>query len=56
MPEKTDTLRSAISEMYAIAAELTISGDKTTQGYGRNLRKLVEQVEMEFARRMEDVN
>lgn len=51
--KKADSRHTAIAEIYEIAADLTISGDKTIKGYGQRLRKLIEQVEMELARKTE---
>ncbi|MDR3565558.1 MAG: hypothetical protein P4N59_29540 [Negativicutes bacterium] len=48
MADQEDAIGTEINEMYGIASELSISSDKTVQELGKQLRKLVEQVERKF--------
>jgi hypothetical protein len=43
-----DKVAVIINEMYTIAAELSISTDKATQVYGKQLRKLIDQMEVQL--------
>ncbi|MDR3563077.1 MAG: hypothetical protein P4N59_16825 [Negativicutes bacterium] len=49
MADKDSAAYSIIQEMYQLAAELTISSDKATQSRGKELRKLIEQIESQLA-------
>ena len=42
---KKDSVREIIRGLYEIAAELLISVDKNAQEQGRQLRRLIEQLE-----------
>jgi len=41
-------LEDLIKEMYGLAAELSISTDKAAQVYGKQLRKLIEQMQVQL--------
>jgi len=49
LTNKEDAVGAVINEMYGIASELSISPDKTAQDHGKQLRKLLEQLEHEIA-------
>jgi hypothetical protein len=42
--DKEEVIDAAINEIYGIASELSISTDKAVQEYGKQLRKLIEQL------------
>jgi len=50
--EKTEIIDAIIQEIYVIAAELTISGDKDNQTRGTRLRELIEQLRCKLAKQV----
>lgn len=49
MADKEDAISAIINEIYGIASELSISADKTAQEHGKQLRKLIEQLEQKIS-------
>ncbi|MBP2655612.1 MAG: hypothetical protein H6Q73_3181 [Firmicutes bacterium] len=51
MADKADSAHVVINEIYGIASELLILPDKAAQECGKQLRKLLEQLEREITQK-----